>query len=66
MPPPRLPLRLPLRPTNTHLSAITCTLRAQQRRHARVHDVRFVTTQQRGPSAVLEKYRGKLEEKARA
>ncbi|RMZ81958.1 hypothetical protein DV737_g2244, partial [Chaetothyriales sp. CBS 132003] len=36
---------------------------AQQRRHARVHDVRFVTTHQ--ASAVLEKYRSKLEQKAK-
>ncbi|RMZ80601.1 hypothetical protein DV738_g2692, partial [Chaetothyriales sp. CBS 135597] len=40
-------------------------LQLTQRRHARVHDVRFVTTHQ--PSAaVLEKYRSKLEQKAKA
>ncbi|RMD44341.1 hypothetical protein DV735_g865, partial [Chaetothyriales sp. CBS 134920] len=39
-------------------------LQLTQRRHARVHDVRFVTTHQ--PSAaVLEKYRSKLEQKAK-
>jgi hypothetical protein len=36
-----------------------------QRRHARVHDVRFVTTHQQS-GTVQEKYRAKLEEKAKA
>ncbi|KAM4055215.1 ATP11 protein [Hirsutella rhossiliensis] len=36
----------------------------QQRRWARVHDVRFLATTQQ-PSAILDKYRAKLEEKAR-
>jgi ATP synthase mitochondrial F1 complex assembly factor 1 len=35
-----------------------------QRRHARVHDIRFVTTQQKSRS-VLEKYKEKLEQKAK-
>ncbi|RMZ92654.1 hypothetical protein DV736_g70, partial [Chaetothyriales sp. CBS 134916] len=39
-------------------------LQLTQRRHARVHDIRFVTTQQPS-SAVLEKYRSKLEQKAK-
>lgn len=38
-------------------------LRASQRRWARVHDVRFVTTQH--SDRVLEKYREKLDRKAK-
>jgi ATP synthase F1 complex assembly factor 1 len=38
--------------------------RQQQRRWAQVHDVRFLATTQ-APRAVLEKYRAKLDEKAR-
>ncbi|KPI45714.1 Protein ATP11, mitochondrial [Cyphellophora attinorum] len=80
-PPPRLlvqpastaaaaSVRLPARRTTTiaplpaHISQ-RLSLRPQ-RRHARVHDVRFVTTQQTSSAAITEKYRAKLQDKARA
>ena len=40
-------------------------LRALQKRWAQVHDVRFVATHQQGPS-IAEKYKDKLQKKARA
>jgi len=39
--------------------------RAQQRRWAQVHDVRFLATHRDPSSSVLEKYREKLSRKAR-
>lgn len=53
-------------PILRHLSR--CPLRAprplQQRRWAQVHDVRFLTTQQ-PPQAILDKYKAKLDDKAK-
>ena len=51
-------------PTLRNAVRTPLSLLRTQRRYARVHDVRFVTTQQ--PAAkVLEKYKGKLEQKAK-
>jgi hypothetical protein len=63
-------MSLPTLPRHLRLSTrLTQTLH-QQRRHARVHDVRFVRSQQTASAGVaekvLDKYRGKLEEKARS
>jgi ATP synthase mitochondrial F1 complex assembly factor 1 len=74
-PPPRIlprpsaiPIRLPARRATASalLPQIAQRLSLRpQRRHARVHDVRFVTTQQTSSAAITEKYRAKLQDKAR-
>src|SRR5512140_552613 len=52
-------------PVLRHLAGIQARLTAPQRRWAQVHDVRFLATTQHRRS-VLEKYRDKLDRKARA
>ncbi|KAG9934723.1 hypothetical protein KCU96_g21540, partial [Aureobasidium melanogenum] len=52
-------------PTRHIARAFAPTTRLTQRRWAQVHDIRFLATHQKPDQRVLDKYKAKLEQKAK-